>query len=237
MNRKKSLVQQTADNIYTMVIDDEIFKPGEQLPNENILSEQLGVSRATLREAIRILASQGILDVYRGRGTFVNNEISSYSDIELKSMERIRVRLKDLYETRLICEPQITAIACRRATDRELDNILKTGSIVEKAILAGNDRTEIDKEFHKAIVKASHNEFLQRLLPVINNAVKGAITMNEGCRLPSEDMLARDTLRDHALIMEFMSRRDESGAKHAMSVHLHHAITNLRLNTDDEPIF
>ena len=236
MIKKKSLVQQIADDIYKMITEDKIFAPGEQLPNENVLSARLGVSRATLREAIRILASQGILDVYRGRGTFISQDIYSLNDIGLESMERVRVHLKDLYEARLLFEPEIASIVCRRATDEELENIFAIGKEVEKVIIAGKDRTEIDSEFHKVLVKASHNEFLQRLLPIIDKSIQEAIKLN-GCKLPSEDLLANDTLRDHALLMEFLKKRDAISAKHAMSIHLHHIITNLNINSDDEPIF
>ena len=236
MIKKKSLVQQVADDIYKMITEDKIFAPGEQLPNENTLSSRLGVSRATLREAIRILAAQGVLDVYRGRGTFISPDIYTLNDIGLESMERVRVHLKDLYEARLLFEPEIASIVCRRASDAELKKIFEVGAEVEKVILAGKDRTEMDSEFHKILVKASHNEFLQRLFPIIDKSIQEAIKLN-GCKLPSEDLLAKDTLRDHALLMEFLKNRDAVSARNAMSIHLHHIITNLNINSDDEPIF
>ena len=228
MIKKKSLVQQVADDIYKMITEDKIFAPGEQLPNENTLSSRLGVSRATLREAIRILAAQGVLDVYRGRGTFISPDIYTLNDIGLESMERVRVHLKDLYEARLLFEPEIASIVCRRASDAELKKIFEVGAEVEKVILAGKDRTEMDSEFHKILVKASHNEFLQRLFPIIDKSIQEAIKLN-GCKLPSEDLLAKDTLRDHALLMEFLKKRDAVSARNAMSIHLHHIITNLNL--------
>ena len=236
MIKKKSLVQQVADDIYKMITEDKIFAPGEQLPNENTLSSRLGVSRATLREAIRILAAQGVLDVYRGRGTFISPDIYTLNDIGLESMERVRVHLKDLYEARLLFEPEIASIVCRRASDAELKKIFEVGAEVEKVILAGKDRTEMDSEFHKILVKASHNEFLQRLFPIIDKSIQEAIKLN-GCKLPSEDLLAKDTLRDHALLIEFLKTRDAVSARNAMSIHLHHIITNLNINSDDEPIF
>ena len=236
MIKKKSLVQQVADDIYKMITEDKIFAPREQLPNENTLSSRLGVSRATLREAIRILAAQGVLDVYRGRGTFISPDIYTLNDIGLESMERVRVHLKDLYEARLLFEPEIASIVCRRASDAELKKIFEVGAEVEKVILAGKDRTEMDSEFHKILVKASHNEFLQRLFPIIDKSIQEAIKLN-GCKLPSEDLLAKDTLRDHALLMEFLKKRDAVSARNAMSIHLHHIITNLNINSDDEPIF
>ena len=206
------------------------------MPNENTLSSRLGVSRATLREAIRILAAQGVLDVYRGRGTFISPDIYTLNDIGLESMERVRVHLKDLYEARLLFEPEIASIVCRRASDAELKKIFEVGAEVEKVILAGKDRTEMDSEFHKILVKASHNEFLQRLFPIIDKSIQEAIKLN-GCKLPSEDLLAKDTLRDHALLMEFLKKRDAVSARNAMSIHLHHIITKLYINSDDEPIF
>ena len=236
MIKKKSLVQQVADDIYKMITEDKIFAPGEQLPNENTLSSRLGVSRATLREAIRILAAQGVLDVYRGRGTFISPDIYTLNDIGLESMERVRVHLKDLYEARLLFEPEIAPIVSRRASDAELKKIFEVGAEVEKVILAGKDRTEMDSEFHKILVKASHYEFLQRLFPIIDKSIQEAIKLN-GCKLPSEDLLAKDTLRDHALLMEFLKKRDAVSARNAMSIHLHHIITNLNINSDDEPIF
>lgn len=229
---KKSLSQQAADNIYKLIAEGTEFKPGDQLPGENILSEKLGVSRNTLREAIRILVSQGVLEVYRGKGTFVSPDMKSFSEYELAPIERIRVRLKDLYEARLLFEPEMSSLACRRASDEEIQNILTIGKEVEATIRAGKDRTKIDQEFHNAIVEASHNEFMQRLIPIINRAVEESILLDS-----SAQTLEENTLRDHALLMEFLEKRDAIGAKQAMSIHLHHAISTLGLNHYDDPIF
>ncbi len=229
---RKTLSQQAADRIYTMIQEGSEFMPGDQLPGENILSEELGISRSTLREAIRILASQGILEVYRGKGTFISPDLKVLGDYGLNQMENIRVQLKDLYETRLIFEPEVSAIACRRATNDEINRILTLGEQVEHIVQVGEDRTKIDQEFHNAIVMASHNAFLQRLIPIINRAVGEAILFGS-----ETETLAENTLRDHALLMEFLKKRDAGGAKQAMYIHLHHAIATLRLNVGEEPIF
>ncbi|WMJ83815.1 FadR/GntR family transcriptional regulator [Oscillospiraceae bacterium LTW-04] len=229
---KKTLSKQASENIYDLITKVGEYKPGDQLPGENILSEKLGVSRNTLREAIRILASQGVLEVYRGKGTFVSTDMAAFSNYGLGSIEYIRIRLKDLYEARLIFEPDMSAIACRRASDEELKHILKTGKKVEDFIRQGKDRTIIDQHFHNAIVEASHNEFMQRLVPIINRTVEESILLGY-----STQTLAENTLRDHALLMEFLEKRDAIGAKQAMSIHLHHAITTLGLNQGENPIF
>ena len=91
----------------------------------------------------------------------------------------------------------------------------------------GEDRTQADREFHAAIVRATHNEFMTRLLPVISQAVETAIVSGQ-----HGDRLAEHTLRDHALLMEFFEKRDPEGARHAMAVHMRHAMNEMELGQD-----
>ena len=71
MKDKKRLSESIADDILTMITIEKRFKEGDKLPNENDLSSELDVSRTTLREAIRILATNGVLEIRRGKGTYV----------------------------------------------------------------------------------------------------------------------------------------------------------------------
>ena len=216
---KKNLSQQTAERLYTMIVVERRLAPGEKLPNELELSRELGVSRTTLREAIRTLAAQGVLAIQRGRGTFVSDAVKRINDFGFSALERMRGQLRDLFELRRIFEPSAARLACRRATGEELDEILARGREVEDCIRAGRDRTEADRAFHGAIVRATHNEFMMRLLPMISQAVATAIEAGD-----RQEQLAEDTLRDHALLMDFFRKRDETGAEHAMAIHMHHSI-------------
>ena len=222
---KKSLAQRSADAIYNMIINEGKFAPGMQLPNENDLAAQLGISRATLRESNSILAAQGILEVHRGRGTFVAKDVHALRNVKVGDIDSQRIRLRDLYETRLLFEPEMAALACLRATDAEIKNILQLGAEVENIINRGEDRTEIDQAFHRAIVEAAHNDFLLRLIPVVNRAIAESIELN-----PNDKALAEDTIRDHALVMEFLQKRDATAAKQAMSIHIRHAFFTLGLD-------
>ena len=94
-------------------------------------------------------------------------------------------------------------------------------SIIDTLI---TDRTQADRAFHAAIVRAAHNEFMVRLLPVIDQAVETAVA--SGAR---REELAQATLRDHALLMEFFERRDPEGAQHAMAIHMRHAMDEMGL--------
>lgn len=70
----QTLSQKTADQLRKSILTNHEYIPGQKLPNENQLSIQMGISRTTLREAIRILVSEGLLRVERGNGTFVANQ-------------------------------------------------------------------------------------------------------------------------------------------------------------------
>ena len=170
-----NLSQQTAERLYNQIVAEGRLSPGDKLPNEVDLSRELGVSRATLREAIRALAVQGVLEVQRGRGTFVSRQVAEIEDFGFGRLEEVRGQLRDLFELRAIFEPQAARLACVRATEQELAEILAQGERVAARIQAGEDRTQADLEFHGAIVRATHNAFMMRLLPIISQAVETAI--------------------------------------------------------------
>jgi len=224
MPRKTKLSEQTADRLYEMIADEGIYSPGSKLPNENELSEELQVSRTTLREAISFLVAQGVLEIRRGKGTFVAAElpVAGLDLTELAGM-RSRVRAKDLFEMRLIFEPATAALACQRATDEELENIRKKAAQVEEEARRGGDWPAADQEFHLAIMRASHNEYMRRLYPIINGAVNEILQINHNRQYMLETALA-----DNRLILEFLLRRDEAGSRHAMSIHMKHLAQILR---------
>ena len=221
---KKSRAQQTAERLYSQIVVEQALAAGEKLPNELELAQSLGVSRATLREAIRTLAAQGVLEVRRGKGTFVSETVGTIDDFGFDRLRHVRGQLHDLFELRSIFEPRAAALACRRATERERAEILEYGMAVEQCILQGKDRAAADRAFHAAIVRATHNEFLMRLLPLIDQAVSAALIAGE-----HQEQLTEDTRRDHALLMEFFRKGDDAGAEYAMAIHMRHSMDVMEL--------
>ena len=223
MSRKeKSLSERIADDILAMITIDKKFVIGDKLPNENQLSVELKVSRTTLREAIRILVAHNVLEIKRGKGTYVTNHEGFNTNLGLEEFSTTKLNAKDLYEMRLIFEPQTAYYAAKRATDKELERILYYGKLEEEKILKNEDRTEAEQAFHKSIAKATHNEFMDKLMPILYKAIdKGVILSDE-----NEDII-QDTLNDHRNIMEFLANRDAEGAKTAMKLHILHAMRGL----------
>ena len=205
-------------------MEERRYPPGSKLPNENELSESMGVSRTTLREAISFLVAQGVLDIRRGKGTFVAESLPNPGmDLTALAGVRSRVRAKDLFEMRLIFEPATVALACRRASDEELEQIRKKAERVERIAAEGGNWPLADQEFHWAIIKASHNEYMRRLYPIINSAVDEILQIS-----PSRQRMQDIALGDNRTILAFLLKRDEEGARCAMSIHMKHLINTLQ---------
>ncbi len=224
---EKSLVENVAEDILAMIAIDKKFAKGDKLPNENELSSNLKVSRTTLREAIRILVAHDILEIHRGKGTFVKNDQAQTDDFGLKKLTPLKPDIKDLYEMRLIFEPQSAYYAARRATDKELERIIYYGRLVEQKIIKKEDRTEVEQAFHKSIAKATHNEFMNRLIPILYQAIDKGVVLSE-----VNDEMVRNTLNDHRIIIDFLAKRDAEGAKTAMKLHILHAMRGFGITED-----
>lgn len=224
MKKEKRLSDAVADDILTMITIEKRFLPGDKLPNENELSEALEISRTTLREAIRILATNGILEIQRGRGTYVSKNLDVESARALEPLVAAKMSARDIYEMRLIFEPEAAYLAAQRATELERKRIVSLGKQVEAKILAGADRTTVEQAFHKSIAKATHNEFMTQLMPVIYKGIDKGVVLSV-----NNPQVIQSTLADHRLIMDFLECGNAEGARNAMRIHILHAIDQMGL--------
>ena len=221
--KREKLSKQTSDRLYEMIVEERRCEPGSKLPNENELSRALEVSRTTLREAISFLVAQGVLVIRRGKGTYVAEELPTAGmDLEGLAGLQARNRARDLFEMRLIFEPATVALACQRASEEELQQIQQKADRMEEIARAGGDWPLADQEFHWAIIKASHNEYMRRLYPIINSAVNEVMQ-----RTRNRQRMQETAIRDNQLILEFLHKRDAESASQAMTIHMKHLMTTL----------
>ena len=238
MKEKSNLSQRTAEILKKQILEEHKYDYGQKLPNENELSEELGVSRTTLREAIRVLVSAGILVVQRGKGTFVAGKLDQMAGARMAIHEfsDTKVTLRDLYETRMIFEPEAAALACKRASDEEIAHILELGEVCQNFILrnpTGKERIQSEVAFHSAIIEASHNMFLGQFMPMLTQTIEKTFALDYNL-----DVIAEDAYKDHNMIMNFLEKRDAQALKSAVTIHLHHAFWTEELQWQDEmPIF
>lgn len=224
MADKKILAQDVADKIMEMITKGR-FKEGDKLPNENEFSKELSVSRSTLREASRMLSTYGFLKAERGRGTFVTHKaLEGRIKPDLSAFSYDKAALKDLYEVRLILEPEAAFLAAKRATDEELKHIRTINDRIEKEIYKHIDRTMDEQEFHASIALATHNSIMRELLPPMNKAILQGVNLSKLYK-----RVAEETLYDHRTVTDFLCNRNAEGAKTAMKLHILHAIDSLHL--------
>jgi GntR family transcriptional repressor for pyruvate dehydrogenase complex len=208
----------TTDAIRTikdMILDGRL-QPGDRLPSERALSEALGVSRPTVREAIRSLQAMNMVESRPGSGTF----ISSLSVEELLRPLQFALALSDfalehLFEVRLMLEPGAAALAAERADGEQLerlDDCARRGSAED---LTPEELVALDVELHERIADAAHNPLLRRLLASISALAEES--RGYTVRLPG---VAGRTADEHQRIVEAIRARDPEGARAAMTAHL-----------------
>ena len=216
-----------ADELTEMIAQGEC-RPGDKLPNEPELSRRMQVSRTTLREALRILTTRGLVEVRRGIGTFVTVSRSIHADYNVLKIQDTNVNSKDLYEMRLMFEPHAAYYAAIRASDDELSTIFRYGELTEHMIRERNPQwDETEQKFHNSIASATHNPFITALLPIFNRAI------HHGILLAAEaPQVAEMTLHDHRVLMQYLKDRNPEGAKTAMYLHIINAMRAFKIELD-----
>lgn len=212
-NENKSLPEQTADKIITYIIDNNL-QVGDKIPNEFELGEVLNVGRSTIREAVRILVSRNVLVIRRGAGTYIADNTGVSDDPLGLAFTKDKYKLaKDLFQVRIILEPEIAAIAANMANERDIEVIKSQCDKVEEMIRRGEDHMYEDVRFHQAIARCTGNSVIEKLIPIINTSV--AVFANITSR-----QLREETISTHRAIANAIADHNPTDAKHAMTMHM-----------------
>lgn len=214
MFEKVLLSEKVANNIKKMIIDHEL-KPGDKLANEIDLAEKLNVSRSTIREAIKILISMNILEIRRGKGTFVCEKPGIAADPLGVTFMNKKDLLLYLFETRLIIEPEMAALAAERASQKNLDRLQTVFQKMKEEILQGKDHTETDISFHNIIAKSTQNPIIQRIVPIINDSIKEGYQETKDIPESGEKVIIY-----HEKVLKAILQKSPQQAKHYMREHI-----------------
>lgn len=211
--QKKPLGARIEDELMKYILQKPV-EPGQKIPNEFELAEMFDVGRSTIREAVKGLVSRGILEVRRGSGTYVISTNSSAEDpLGLGKIEDKYKMALDLFEVRLMIEPEIAALACKNASAEELKQLKKLCDETEQLYRDGRNHISKDIEFHTHIARCSKNQVVETLVPVINTAVYTFANL-------THRLLKEETLETHRAVTNAILRRDATGARCAMVMHL-----------------
>ena len=210
---QKLLVPQIEDQLMMYIHQEEIMM-GSKLPSEYKLAELFGVGRSTIREAVKSLVSKGILEVRRGAGTFVKStELVIDDPLGLAHLEDKYRLAMELFDVRILLEPEVAAVTSQNATEEEKLHIKELCDEVEKLYLDGKNHIQKDMEFHACIAKYSGNRVVKILIPVIHTAVTTFANL-------TNRKLMKETIETHREVTNAILRGDSMAAKCAMIMHL-----------------
>lgn len=205
---------EVASRIKDLILAEEL-KRGEKLPNEMELCGLFSVSRPTVREAVKSLVSAGILEIRRGKGTYVSMLPGLAADpLGLDFVMGPDLRLS-LIEARLIIEPGVARLATRNADDQDVERIARSIHDMEEIVYRNKVGMNAELDFHRSIAEATKNPVIMRLIPVIMDSI--VKTYRDAPRT-SEDH--RRALEEHTAVFNAIAARNPEGAAEAMRHHL-----------------
>ncbi|NTJ67876.1 FadR family transcriptional regulator [Agrobacterium rhizogenes] len=188
----KMTLAETAVEAIRSEITSRRWLVGEKLPNEASLSSMLSVSRGTVREAVRVLVSQGYLETRQGSGTYV----LSNTDVSLPLDMARRAGLRDQFEARLALEVEAARLAALR---RSPEVVLQLRALlVARGNYAGDKAIFIERDlaFHKAVVAASQNRAMIEIYEFFSLSIAETIEATLGEDIPEPDMQAHIAIVD-----------------------------------------
>ncbi|SCY62067.1 FadR/GntR family transcriptional regulator [Desulfoluna spongiiphila] len=217
--KRARLSEQIVNEIQRM-IRDEGFSDGDRFYSENVLTKKLDVSRASVREAIRILEISGKVTVRQGKGIFVSDPISKGVNTFAAWLQSNEADLRDHFEMRRILEPKAASLAAEKADEKDLEAMEGTLDAFSRQVASETREgiIEEDRIFHLALAKSTRNRPLYILMKTM------AESLSEGwissLNIPGR---AERTVAEHKAIFDAIKARDPKRAEKVMMAHLENA--------------
>ncbi|MFB6719216.1 FadR/GntR family transcriptional regulator [Kribbella sp. NPDC056345] len=209
---RSRLYEQVADQIRTWISENGL-QPGDRLPPERELAQRLGVSRATLSQALVALEVIGAVLVRHGDGTVLTERARTGPVIE--AIRAHADRLPEIIDARDALESKLAALAATRRTDADLVAIRTALADMERDIAAGGRGVEADEAFHGAVTAAAQSSLLAQMMETIHDLIRE--TRLESLSQPGRP---KDSLAGHRKVAEAIAAGDPTAAALAMHEHV-----------------
>ena len=233
--RRKRLSDSITEHIERLIVDGAL-NPGDALPSERDLAKQLGVSRPSLREALLLLESRGLVQARRGGGFGVTDVTGpTITDPLVHLLQKHPSTVDDVLELRHGLECVAATFAAQRATDADAKRLREMSAAMRRRRAERDplEDADLDVDFHMAVAEASHNVALVHVM-------RGVFNLMRSNMLRSREVLYRQNgnvvlLDDqHAAIVKAIVARDADAARAAANLHLSFIQASLR-ELCDEP--
>lgn len=225
--RTERIYQKIVDQIREMLNRGQL-RPGDRLPSEREIAEQLQVSRPAVREAFSALELMGLIEVRPGEGTFVKSGDVITPFAYLLSLVGNAEQAREMMEVRLPLEAQAACLAASRATPEDLSRIAHFLQIMERDLQGDDLGEKADWEFHMAVALASHNGLLIRVMYHLQDALKVSVETARH-RLFRIHGMPHRLVEQHREIYQAIAARDPARAREAMTRHIAEAMDHLGL--------
>ena len=212
---REPLYAQVTDQILQYIIDNGL-PVSARLPSERKLSEQFGVSRVVIREAMKVLVQNGVVSIQSGRGTFVVDRTRASLQQSLDLLYRVRnLDYKKIWEVRTTLEIMIASLAALRANADDIALLELYIDEMEQSIPDVERHVSADEQFHSALAATTGNELFEALVQSLIFFLKNARRMT--AREPNAE---NNALASHKRILEAVRCQDAKRAELEMRSHL-----------------
>jgi GntR family transcriptional repressor for pyruvate dehydrogenase complex len=199
------------------------FLPGQRLPPERVWAAQLGASRATLREALRLLAERGWVVQRHGAGTFVAEQPGRQAQGEVwaQLLQRQPLMQTDWLEFREMLEIRCAELAAQRATPEDLARLAQTHAEVDAAYAANERQTQVraDVAFHRTLADATRNPVFSHLVATLLAVLHEHVLLSIADLAPNSEE-AQALRQQHQALWQAVAARDAPGAAQAARQHI-----------------
>ncbi len=211
--QRSRLYEQLVERLLALVLEQEL-EPGDRLPPERELAADLGVSRASVRQALIVLEVQGLVEVRHGEGAILLEKRTDSAAV-LSAVTAHRRRLPEVIEAREALEVQLASLAAVRRTEEDLDRIDRALEAMAEEIARGERGLTGDELFHGAVTAAARSGLLADLMAEISAAIRESRV--ESLSQPDRP---RQSLASHHEIAAAIRAGDADAAATAMRDHI-----------------
>lgn len=219
---RDTLSDQVADRLLSYIIAQRL-EPGARLPSEKQLAVEFDVSRPVIREALRSLAGQRMIEIVNGKGAVVMPLDGYLLGLFFQRAVQLQGSFTlELMEVRRCLEVPMARMAAERRTDEDVEALRELVTKMHEPGLDSGRYVELDVAFHIALARATHNTMLYYIVSSVRTALAEVIAAVFGVQ-PTESALSEMRQRSqsqHQKIFDAIERRDGAGAERAMQVHL-----------------
>lgn len=210
------------------------LQPGDRLPNERKLCERFGVSRVSVRDALRILEASGLIEIRVGArgGAFLTAPSAAGVGARLSDMLTMSsLSAQEVTEARMVFELGIIDLVCARANDEDLADLTEICERSSAAVEAGQYTMDLSLEFHVRLAHTTHNQALDLIVESFQEALRMSLFEAKSVA-PLMGVVGTD---EHWELVKALRDRDATTARAVMEVHLARTSTRLRSSVPSRP--